>query len=346
MTLPVPCPQSSSSDPLTSTPRKRRRRTPAGGAADDCFACVKRNTKCDRRRPYCSQCLEVGKECSGYRTHLTWGVGVASRGKLRGLSLPVAKSAPAPRSPTQSVRPRSASNVLPREASSEDEVQAKNEASSLPVTPMRQPGHALSAYDVHGMAINNTDITRMPDWNLGYSPTYRTQEPHTQLQHHFQPQIPRQPQNQIPQQPQQQQSWLNQPRPIPSSQQYPAYSTDRSQAMAASTSFGSVRSFPESDYTNSPLSQSFHQDDMSYQQSPLPMYNSYSSTSSSMQHSPHPGMMMDRRAPTSQPGPYYAPSDVSSSMQSQGFYDMSNMRSNHPNPSAPGGMFYDDDSLS
>ncbi|KAL1911902.1 hypothetical protein Sste5344_002097 [Sporothrix stenoceras] len=76
--------------------RKRRRRTPAGGAADDCFTCSKRNVKCDRRRPYCSQCLEVGNECSGYKTQLTWGVGVASRGKLRGLSLPIAKAPPAP----------------------------------------------------------------------------------------------------------------------------------------------------------------------------------------------------------------------------------------------------------
>ncbi|CAK7220063.1 hypothetical protein SBRCBS47491_004062 [Sporothrix bragantina] len=74
--------------------RKRRRRTPAGGAADDCFTCSKRNVKCDRRRPYCSQCLEVGNECSGYKTQLTWGVGVASRGKLRGLSLPIAKAPP------------------------------------------------------------------------------------------------------------------------------------------------------------------------------------------------------------------------------------------------------------
>jgi len=39
-----------------------------------------------------SQCLEIGKDCSGYRTTLTWGVGVASRGKLRGLSLPIANS--------------------------------------------------------------------------------------------------------------------------------------------------------------------------------------------------------------------------------------------------------------
>ncbi|KAF1978076.1 hypothetical protein BU23DRAFT_413943, partial [Bimuria novae-zelandiae CBS 107.79] len=75
-----------------AAPRKRRRRAPATGASEDCFACRKRGVKCDRRRPYCGQCIEMGKECSGYRTTLTWGVGVASRGKLRGMSLPVAKS--------------------------------------------------------------------------------------------------------------------------------------------------------------------------------------------------------------------------------------------------------------
>ena len=75
-----------------TSPRKRRRRAPTTGAADDCFACQDRHTQCDRRRPYCTQCLDRGKDCSGYKTTLTWGVGVASRGKLRGLSLPVAKS--------------------------------------------------------------------------------------------------------------------------------------------------------------------------------------------------------------------------------------------------------------
>ncbi|MCJ1437745.1 hypothetical protein MMC27_007132 [Xylographa pallens] len=78
-------------DPPTS-PRKRRRRAPTSGAADDCFACQDRHTQCDRRRPYCTPCLDRGKDCSGYKTTLTWGVGVASRGKLRGLSLPIAKS--------------------------------------------------------------------------------------------------------------------------------------------------------------------------------------------------------------------------------------------------------------
>lgn len=72
-----------------SAPRKRRRRAPATGAAEDCFTCRANNTKCDRRRPYCGPCLEIGNECKGYRTQLTWGVGVASRGKLRGMTLPI-----------------------------------------------------------------------------------------------------------------------------------------------------------------------------------------------------------------------------------------------------------------
>lgn len=84
---PEPSPQQS-----PKSPRKRRRRAPTTGAADDCFSCQERQTKCDRRRPYCTPCLDQGKDCSGYKTTLTWGVGVASRGKLRGLALPIAKS--------------------------------------------------------------------------------------------------------------------------------------------------------------------------------------------------------------------------------------------------------------
>ncbi|KAG9530737.1 hypothetical protein KCU93_g2371, partial [Aureobasidium melanogenum] len=78
------------------TIRKRRRRTTTTGAADDCFTCRKRNAPCDRRRPYCGQCLEIGKDCSGYKTTLTWGVGIASRGKLRGLTCPVADKTDGP----------------------------------------------------------------------------------------------------------------------------------------------------------------------------------------------------------------------------------------------------------
>ncbi len=76
-----------------SAPRKRRRRAPATGATDDCFACLEKKSKCDRRRPYCTPCLDRGKDCSGYKTTLTWGVGVASRGKLRGLTLPIIEKA-------------------------------------------------------------------------------------------------------------------------------------------------------------------------------------------------------------------------------------------------------------
>lgn len=74
----------------TTAPRKRRRRAGTTGAADDCFTCRKRSVKCDRKRPYCSSCIDNGKECGGYKTTLTWGVGVASRGKLRGMSCPIA----------------------------------------------------------------------------------------------------------------------------------------------------------------------------------------------------------------------------------------------------------------
>ena len=82
----------SETPPPVANPKKRRRRAPATGAADDCFTCQERQFKCDRRRPYCTQCLDMGKDCSGYKTALTWGVGVASRGKLRGLSLPIVSS--------------------------------------------------------------------------------------------------------------------------------------------------------------------------------------------------------------------------------------------------------------
>ncbi|RPB19609.1 hypothetical protein L211DRAFT_793859 [Terfezia boudieri ATCC MYA-4762] len=72
-----------------SAPLKRRRRAPTTGAAEDCFTCRANGEICDRRRPYCGPCLDIGNECKGYRTQLTWGVGVASRGKLRGMTLPV-----------------------------------------------------------------------------------------------------------------------------------------------------------------------------------------------------------------------------------------------------------------
>lgn len=107
MSTSVSIPESTTTTTQLDPSKKRKRRAPVAGAAEDCFACVKNGSKCDRRRPYCSQSLGFGNTCAGYPTTLTWGVGVASRGKLRGLSLPV------PRSPVHNSRsePVSPANV-------------------------------------------------------------------------------------------------------------------------------------------------------------------------------------------------------------------------------------------
>jgi len=107
--------------------RKRRKRTVVSGAPDDCFACSKRGAQCDRRRPYCSQCLELGRECSGYKTTLTWGVGVASRGKLRGQKLPVMDEAAS----ESSAKPPKAQKSTP----SRSQTQAQSSKQSFPTTP-------------------------------------------------------------------------------------------------------------------------------------------------------------------------------------------------------------------
>jgi hypothetical protein len=118
-----------------ATPRKRRRRAPATGATEDCFACKKRQIKCDRRRPYCGQCVEIGKDCSGYRTTLTWGVGVASRGKLRGMSLPVAKSPPAVTATQEQPKAQTRNNSV-----------ASNSTTSTTTTTQHKP----SSYSTRG----------------------------------------------------------------------------------------------------------------------------------------------------------------------------------------------------
>jgi hypothetical protein len=151
--------------PAKHLQHERRRRARASGASDDCFACTKKNTKCDRKRPYCSQCLEVGKECSGYKTQLTWGVGVASRGKLRGLSLPVAKSSPAPRSPP-ATRQRASSTRL-RSLKLIEEGKTKLES----MRPM--PSNPFMTYDFVNMDPNGVALPiQMLEWNLAVSQDY------------------------------------------------------------------------------------------------------------------------------------------------------------------------------
>ncbi|KAE9372745.1 hypothetical protein N431DRAFT_457438 [Stipitochalara longipes BDJ] len=67
-------------------------------ATKDCRVCNRRRIKCDRRLPTCGKCEKRGLTCSGYGVLLKWDQGVASRGKLKGQSLPIKtaeKSAPA-----------------------------------------------------------------------------------------------------------------------------------------------------------------------------------------------------------------------------------------------------------
>ncbi|SLM35197.1 Zn(2)-C6 fungal-type DNA-binding domain [Lasallia pustulata] len=150
-----------------NSPRKRRRKAPATGAAADCFACQDRHAKCDRRRPYCTQCLDQGKDCSGYKTTLTWGMGVASRGKLRGLALPIAKSRKVDQEKKQSKEIKKES--IRRQsypASSTSDAPDKQSISA----PKDLLGNASNmAYGFVNMdASSATDSPMMPPPNLGW----------------------------------------------------------------------------------------------------------------------------------------------------------------------------------
>ncbi|KAF9776628.1 hypothetical protein IL306_005174 [Fusarium sp. DS 682] len=263
-----------------SAVRKRRRRAPAGGASDDCFSCSKKNIKCDRRRPYCSQCLEVGSECSGYKTQLTWGVGVASRGKLRGLSLPIAKAPPVTREPRKHSTASSRSSAITH-SGLEDEVNrmrqgpidipAVTQVASAPTTPFTMAGydylsiphpeHAASMHQGNWGAVN-------------YSPAQET----AHNLHRF---------------------------PVP------LVTENLSSSIDPLT--------PDVDYV-SPMSQSYTRDDVSYVHSPSYMYDSYTTgTSSPGPQSPPASLYAEHArtfAPTSCPSLAHAPSEMSSSLHS------------------------------
>ena len=177
-------------------PKKRRRRTGAAGAADDCFACSNRQVKCDRRRPYCSQCLEIGKECSGYKTQLTWGVGVASRGKLRGLSLPVPNGKRvAAEDAQQSPRKRASTGAGRANRNNEAAVPAP----ANPANPMPNRAPAVlppidtrrsSTYNFQGMGQYQSQSARSPTesvWRQPYSEYNTPQTPNSASSLSYQP---------------------------------------------------------------------------------------------------------------------------------------------------------------
>lgn len=59
-----------------------------------CSTCTRRRIRCDGGLPTCLKCAKKGLECPGYGPKLRWAGGVAVRGKLKGLRLPVAQEKP------------------------------------------------------------------------------------------------------------------------------------------------------------------------------------------------------------------------------------------------------------
>lgn len=283
MQLPTPPPSAPASK--DQSVRKRRRRTAAGGATDDCFTCSRRSVKCDRRRPYCSQCLEIGNECSGYKTQLTWGVGVASRGKLRGLSLPIAKAPPVASVSKKSPSARAGAGLAstsgtawidtdePCRTAVPADVDLSPEAHTSSTRTTSFPPH--SAYDV--LAMSQPEPTRpipvtADDWNgLPYPNSVPTEGPsHRKLGAHLGPIA------------------------IPDSLSSPVSDVD---------------------YL-SPVSHSYPRNDIPFLHSPNVLYDTFSSNGSPIAQSPGSTILLDQRAPTSCPSLIYAASEQSSSLHS------------------------------
>ena len=293
MTVPLPTPSNPKAD--AAAVRKRRRRAPAGGAADDCFTCTKRNVKCDRRRPYCSQCLEVGNECSGYKTQLTWGVGVASRGKLRGLSLPIAKSPPVnPIKKSSPSRSRANSSVIDGQGRGHA-ANAGHWNEQEPLSPQGTRG------DVDGPADHHYPVS-MPATPFHVYDLAKIS--------HAEPTPP------IPSGPG---HWNN----VPFSPTLPG-DGPRFPKLGLLLAHGppeplssSIDSLSDAEYL-SPLSHTFSRDDLPFTSSPTHMYaESYNSANSPIPQSPISSVMMDHhRAPTSCPSLVYAPSEPGSSLHS------------------------------
>ena len=310
-------------------PRKRRRRAPASGAADDCFACRKRHMKCDRRRPYCTQCLDQGKDCSGYKTQLTWGVGVASRGKLRGQALPILqqKAKPSPAVGVKRAR-RSFSSAA-------DSVELSRSSSQRSTDEPRTQQVETKTVTA---AVTNYDF-------VNTEPTPTAGIPAPQLQNLYQTPASYQ--------------WMEsacaqgetlfaQRRPLqtllqlhtPLASSYEDYGLPRSAS--------SVSCFSESD-VGSPLDFPHTPEDTSFLYPPLPVYDALPS-----QHGipiGGPCVMADQRAPTSFPDQYLSGGSLSSSVSStlssmDGRFDLGDY---HKLPSSPLGpcnisdILFDDD---
>jgi hypothetical protein len=64
------------------------------GVRRGCYNCNKRRITCDEGEPQCLKCFRKGLECSGNGIRYRFNKGVASRGRLKGLSIPVTPDPP------------------------------------------------------------------------------------------------------------------------------------------------------------------------------------------------------------------------------------------------------------
>lgn len=64
-----------------------------------CHNCRRQRLKCDRSLPQCFKCLQRSQECLGYERLFRWGQGVASRGKMAGVTFEAMAKQVSSRSP-------------------------------------------------------------------------------------------------------------------------------------------------------------------------------------------------------------------------------------------------------
>lgn len=60
--------------------------TPPQSCPKACHNCRRRRLKCDRSLPQCLKCTNTGQECLGYQRLFRWDQGIASRGKMAGMT--------------------------------------------------------------------------------------------------------------------------------------------------------------------------------------------------------------------------------------------------------------------
>jgi hypothetical protein len=102
----------------------------------DCRICNRRRIRCDRRLPTCGKCEKRGLTCSGYGIILKWDQGVASRGNLKGKSLPI-KRADAVLPPSYLVERPNTPEVQIRQSG--DQFHGITTFSSLEISTIPQP---------------------------------------------------------------------------------------------------------------------------------------------------------------------------------------------------------------